>query len=199
MTSKPIFQFVGGFLTAALIAFVYYSTRPSSRCTTGDLALGLLGKDAALIENALGDWTHNVHECHVGDLVVDVPAKPGGAAVLVGRDGKPLFAESNGTTTVMDQGHVVYERNRGRNWISVSAYDPGERAWIENVDADANGTIDLRITEFTSGAAQKREVRMGDRWFEVIKRNGRSGTLVDGRFMSLDEAREKLERSKPGS
>ena len=60
---------------------------------------------------------------------------------------------------------------------------------MENVDFGADGVIDLRRTEI---AAQpiKEELKVGNRWLEYVTRDGRSGVLLDGKFMSPAAARE---------
>jgi hypothetical protein len=101
-----------------------------------------------------------------------------------------FLVASETVTMVMGDDHVLFDRERGRK-LSVAAYNPGQKAWIENVDINADGTIDWRTTE-ASGRPTKHEVRLGDRWLEVIRRNGQSGIIVNGQFMSTDQARAIL-------
>jgi hypothetical protein len=79
----------------------------------------------------------------------------------------------------------------GRNYVSYSVYDPSQGAWVENTDSGPDGNIDLRTTD-VPGRPLKTEFRVGERWLLRVERNGRVGTILDGRFMSLTDARAKL-------
>jgi len=78
-----------------------------------------------------------------------------------------------------------------RNFVSYSAYDPSQGAWIENIDSGPDGNLDLRRTEIT-GRPLKTEFRVGERWLERVERDGQVGTILDGRFMSMADARARL-------
>jgi hypothetical protein len=65
------------------------------------------------------------------------------------------------------------------------------QAWIDNLDFGAHGVVDVRTTEI-SGRQVKQELKVGDRWLEFLKRDGTTGVLLDGDFMSADDARKKL-------
>jgi hypothetical protein len=174
-------------MTAALAGLAVRT--PGLDCETGDLIRGL-GPSSARIEKLFGEWIHQVRACHIGEYLVVAPAQAGVAEILVARNGKPFFIASNSETMVMDEDHVLYDRERARK-ISVAAYNPAQRAWIEHVDIDADGTIDWRTTD-AANRPPKHEVRLGDRWLEVSVRNGQSGTVLDGRFMSIGDARSYL-------
>lgn len=70
-------------------------------------------------------------------------------------------------------------------------HDSSRQAWIDNVDFGADGSPDLRTTEISTGQV-KQELRIGDRWLEFVRRDGKTGVLLDGQIMSADEARKQL-------
>ena len=93
-----------------------------------------------------------------------------------------------------DKPRVLFEvtyRPSGRNHVSYSAFDPSQGAWIENLDDGPDGSVDLRFTE-VPGRPVKTEFRVGERWLERVKREGQVGTILDGEFMSVAEARARL-------
>lgn len=79
-------------------------------------------------------------------------------------------------------------RAGGRSF-SYSIYDPTRAAWIESV-IGRDGNVDLRITEIP-GHQSKTEFRVGERWLERVDRDGKTGTILDGRFMSIAECRRE--------
>jgi len=80
--------------------------------------------------------------------------------------------------------------------ISYAAYDPVQQAWIENRDYGADGTVDARTTEI-AGRLPKEEMRVGDHWLAIVERDGKRGTVLNGRFMSIAEARAELSANRP--
>jgi|SRR5215471_2722598 len=76
--------------------------------------------------------------------------------------------------------------------LSYAGYDPERNAWIENIDSGVDGSLDLRMTE-TPGRPKTIELRIGERWIERVDRDGKVGTILDGRWMPLADARAKLE------
>jgi hypothetical protein len=80
----------------------------------------------------------------------------------------------------------------GQRRLSYTGFDPARNAWIENIDAGVDGTLDLRMTE-TPGHPKTIEVRVGERWLERVDRDGQVGTIVDGRWMTFTDARAKFE------
>jgi hypothetical protein len=69
--------------------------------------------------------------------------------------------------------------------------DAARQAWIDNLDFGADGVVDFRTTEL-SGQQAKQELKVADRWLEFLKRDGTTGVLLDGKFISVDDARKKL-------
>jgi hypothetical protein len=63
------------------------------------------------------------------------------------------------------------------------------QAWIDNLDFGADGVVDVRTTEI-SGRQVKQELKVGDRWLEFLERDGTTGVLLDGDFMSARRAQE---------
>jgi hypothetical protein len=80
----------------------------------------------------------------------------------------------------------------GPRTISYMSYDAARKAWIESIDVGMDGNLDLRMTE-VPGRPKTIELRIGERWIERVDRDGRAGTILDGRWMSLADARAKLE------
>src|SRR5689334_9848239 len=185
--TRLVLAFAAGVLTAGAASLAL--RQPNLDCETGDLLRGL-GPSSSRIESLFGDWIHHVRACHIGEYLVVAPIQANNPDILLAKNGKPFFIASRGETIVMDEDHVLYDRERNRK-ISFAAYNPAQRAWIEHVDLNADGTIDWRTTE-TANRAAKHEVRLGDRWLEVTRRDGQSGTVLDGRFMAINEARAYL-------
>jgi hypothetical protein len=120
------------------------------------------------------------------------------------RDATALFnVDGRGNTLVATQSSIsladvdkkrtlfAMTHQPGRNYISYSAYDPSQGAWIENTDSGPDGNIDLRTID-VAGRPLKTEFRVGERWLVRVERNGQVGTILDGQFMSLADARAKL-------
>jgi hypothetical protein len=108
--------------------------------------------------------------------------------------GDTLFAtRSSISLAEVDKKRTLFAvtHQSGRNYVSYSAYDPSQGAWIENTDSGPDGSIDLRTTD-VAGRPLKTEFRVGERWLVRVERNGQVGTILDGRFMSLADARAKL-------
>ena len=53
------------------------------------------------------------------------------------------------------------------------------------------GSSIFETTEI-SGRQVKQELKVGDRWLEFLKRDGTTGVVLDGQFMSVDDAQKKL-------
>jgi hypothetical protein len=98
---------------------------------------------------------------------------------IFGVDGKRIVFSA---TTDKDAAH---------EHISYAVFDSQQRTWIENIDVDSDGRADLRTTE-ASDTSVKTEFRVGDRWLERVTSAGRTGTILDGQFMTVEQAREKL-------
>jgi hypothetical protein len=81
----------------------------------------------------------------------------------------------------------------GVGYVSYSAYDPSRAEWIEHVDVGPDGHLDLRRTE-VAGGPLKEEISVAERWLERVNRDGRSGVMLDGQFMSVEDARASEER-----
>jgi hypothetical protein len=75
--------------------------------------------------------------------------------------------------------------------VGDSGYDAATQAWIDNLDFGADGIVDFRTTEI-AGRQVKQELKVGDRWLELLKRDGRTGVVLDGQFMSGADARTKV-------
>lgn len=128
-----------------------------------------------------------------------------GLVAQVTRDKTALFnVDGKGNTLVaigdsitladVDKKRTLFELTHGqsgRNFFSYSAYDPSKGAWIENIDSGPDGNLDLRRTEI-AGRPLKTEFRVGEHWLERVERDGQVGTMLDGRFMSIADARARL-------
>ena len=194
MKLKALLVFCAGFAIAVILGF---GPGASVECRAGDMASTLNAQNTKDFENFFGAWIHRARQCHVGDYVVVAPVSAGRSDIIVARNGKAIFMASNEITQVVDDDRVLYEWNRGRSVITFAAYDPERKAWVENYDVNADGTIEMRTIDF-GDHEKKQEVPGDDRWLEVLKRDGRSGTVVNDRFMSLSDARAKLAAERLG-
>jgi hypothetical protein len=163
-------------------------------CRTGDMAIGMTAQKGKELENLAGPWIHNARECRVGDYLVDAPDRQGSPELFVSRTGLPVLALSKDLTTLVGaDGHrVLYEWDRKQpGFISYNAFDRAHNAWVENVDFGADGVIDFRRTE-VADQPLKEQVKVGDRWLDYVTREGRSGVVLDGKFMSPAAARKEV-------
>jgi hypothetical protein len=192
MKVKLATAFVTGFLVAVILGFIP-ARRPG--CRTGDMTVGIRPEKAKALEDSA--WMHYARECRVGDYLVYAPAREGFPDILLARTGKPFLGVSKDTTTLIDaDGHrVLYQWDRAKSVISYAGYDVARHAWIDNLDFGADGVVDFRTTEI-SGRQVKQELNVGDRWLEFLKGDGKgdgkTGVFLDGKFMSIDDARKKL-------
>jgi len=191
MKVKLATAFAAGVLVAGIVGF--FRPAPASPCRTGDLGTGIDAETAKELEG-LGAWVHHARECHVGDYLVAAPDRLGSPDMIVLRTGKPLLLLSGNTRMLLDaDGRRVlyhsYQWESGKS-ISYAGYDAARHAWIDNIDFGADGDIDFRTTEI-SGRQVKQEAKIGDRWLEVLNRDGTTGVVIDGTFMSVDDARKK--------
>jgi hypothetical protein len=53
--------------------------------------------------------------------------------------------------------------------------------------------VALALSTVFFWARSEKEFRVGDRWLAFVKRNGQVGTILDGKFMPVADARAKLE------
>jgi hypothetical protein len=191
MKVKLATAFTAGFFAAVILGFLRPAARPL--CRTGDMTMGIGAERAKELEDSAGGWIHNARECRVGDYLVDAPDRQGSPDIFLSRMGEPFLVSYRNTTTLYDAGghRVLYQWDRGKSVIRYAGYDAATQAWIDNLDLGADGVVDFRTTEI-SGRQDKRELKVGDRWLELLKRDGHTGVFVDGRFMSVDDARKKL-------
>jgi hypothetical protein len=191
MKAKLATAFAAGFLVAAIVGFARPVPRPL--CRTGDMTKGIGAESAKELEDFAGGWIHNARECRVGDYLVDAPDRQGSPDIFLSRMGEPFLVSYRNTTTLYDaDGHrVLYEWDRAKSVIRYAGYDAATQAWIENLDFGADGIVDFRTTEI-AGRQVKQELKVGDRWLELLKRDGRTGVVLDGQFMSGADARKKL-------
>ena len=191
MNVKLATAFGAGFFAAVILGFLRPTPRPL--CRTGDMTVGISAERSKEFEDFAGRWIHNARECRVGDYLVDAPDRQGSADIVLSRMGKPFLGVSRTTTTLIDADgrRVVYQWDRGKSIISYAGYDAAHQAWTDNLDFGADGVVDFRTTE-VSGRQVKREYNFGDRWLELIKRDEKTGVFLDGKFMSVDDARKKL-------
>jgi hypothetical protein len=192
---KAVLFFVAGFLTAGVLVVCAAAAKRIEACRIVDLTAGFDPQQAKDGEAMIGGWIHHARHCVIGRYAVDVPATPESNTIFVGQDGHGIFFASKDGITVLDHDHPMYEWNRAKNFMTVDTYDSAQRAWIEHIDSDADGTMDARMTTFTDGRPPKIEFRGGDRLLELVVRDGRKGAMVDGQFMSVDEARAKFTSS----
>jgi hypothetical protein len=197
-------KFAHSSLTLFLALLIASATAGSCRsrptavvCSTGDLTELLDVESTRLVQTTESTWLRNGLACKTGEYVVVTPRDGGSGQIWLVRNRRPAFIIDNGATTLFaaDGKRVVFQstngRAPGRNFISYSAYDSSQNAWIENVDSGPDGSVDFRTTE-VSGRPVKTEFSVGDRWLELVKRDGEDGTILDGQFMSVAEARAKL-------
>ena len=137
-----------------------------------------------------GAWIHQARQCRVGDYLVVAPAAAGRSDIIVARNGTPFFMASDEIVQVVDNDRVLYELNRRRHMITFSAYDPARKAWIENYDVNADGTIEIRTID-SGNHHPKQEVPGDGPWLEVVKRTGDGEIAVDDHFSSLKQTRAK--------
>jgi hypothetical protein len=191
MKVKLATAFAAGFLVAVLLGFVVPASSP--HCRTGYMTKGIGAERAKEVENFAGGWIHNVRECRVGDYLVIAPDRQGSPDIFLSRMGKLFMGVSQDTTMLLDADgrRILYQWDRAKSTISYAGYDPVRQAWIDNLDFGADGVVDFRTTEI-SGRQVKQELKVGDRWLEFLKRDGTTGVLLDGDFMSADDARKKL-------
>ena len=191
MKVKLATAFAAGLLAAVVLGFVVPASNPL--CRTGYLTKGIGGERAKEVEDSAGGWIHNVRECRVGDYLVVAPDRQGSPDIFLSRMGKLFLGVSKDTTMLLDADgrRVLYQWDRGQSTISYAGYDAARQAWIDNLDIGADGVVDFRTTEI-SGRQVRQELKVGDRWLEFLKRDGTTGVLFDGQFMSIDDARKKL-------
>jgi hypothetical protein len=182
--------FVAGFLVAAILGLL---TPARSSCRTGDMTLGMGPERAKGLEDFAGVWIHNARECRLGDYLVIAPDRPGSPDILLSRMGELFLGVSKNSTMLLDADgqRVLYQWDRSKSTISYAGYDAARQTWIDNRDFGADGVIDLRLIEI-SGQPAKQELRVADRWLEFVKRDGTTGVLLDGTFLSVDDAHKKL-------
>ena len=184
-----LFSFAGGFLAAMIMGF---RVGPSADCRVGDMESTLHAPTGQALEQVFGAWVHQARVCHVGDYVVVAPVAADQSDIIVSRNGKTSFiALSRTHTEIVDDGRVLYDWDRSRKVITYAAYDSARKSWVENYDVNADGSIDVRTIESRAGN-QAREVPFSDRWLPLVSQDGRSGTILGQRFMSIEDARAQL-------
>ena len=157
------------------------------------MTMGVGAEKGKKLAEFAGAWIRNARECRVGDYLVVAPDRPGSPDILLSRTGRPFLGVSSNTTTLVDADgqRVLYRRDSEKPTISYAGYDSTRQAWIDNLDLAADGVVDFRTTEI-SGRQVKQEMIVADRWLEFVKRDGTTGVLLDGHFMSADDARKRL-------
>ncbi len=194
----------------------------AARCDTEDVlaSVGQAANDPRIAQDAA--WLRRAQVCNVGPFVFAVPRDPGVDAIYVLRKGKParpVFLESatSHTTVLFDvngDGRDVVSMNEeialvsresrrvlasdhhpksGTPSFTYAAYDASRRAWIEYIDSGRDGTFDIRQTD-VEGQPRRQEATVGDRWLDMVQRDGKTGVVFDGRFMSLQDARASVAR-----
>ena len=191
MKVKLATAFAAGFLAAVVLGFVVPASNPL--CRTGYMTKGIGAERAKELEDSADGWIHNVRECRIGDYLVVAPDRQGSPDIFLSRTGKLFMGVSKDTTMLLDADgrRVLYQWDRAKSTVSYAGYDAARQAWIDNLDFGADGVVDFRTTEI-SGRQVKQELKVGDHWLEFLKRDGTTGVLLDGKFMSVDNARKKL-------
>jgi hypothetical protein len=110
---------------------------------------------------------------------------------MVARNGTPLFTASPTGTAVLEQKRHLYKFDPVLKIVSYEVFNRDRNMWIDTIDFGADGTPDVRILE-TADGKKSQEVRVGDHWFEMVTRDGHSGAVLNGRFMSFAEVRKEL-------
>jgi hypothetical protein len=191
MNVRTLVAFAAGFVAAGILGFVGIRADRQPTCEAGDLTRAVSREKADEMEKTFGAWVHRVRVCRIGDYLVNVSTNSAMAGIMVARNGAVMFTASPKRTSVVEQNRVVYEFNHVRNEITYAAFNAERGVWIENIDLNADGTPDLRRAE-APGRTATQEMRIGDHWLELVMRDGRSGTVFNGQFMSFDEARKQL-------
>jgi hypothetical protein len=191
MKVKLATAFAAGFLVAVILGLLTPASR--SLCRTGDMTIGMGAERAKELEDFAGGWIHNARECRLGDYLVIAPDRRGSPDILLSRMGELFLGVSKNSTMLLgaDGQRVLYQSDRVKSTISYAGYDAARQAWVDNRDFGADGVVDFRTTEI-SGQQAKQELKVGDRWLEFLKRDGITGVLLDGKFISVDDARTKL-------
>lgn len=187
-------SFGAGFLAATIVGF---RPAPPGECRVGDMGSALNAGTGHTLEETFGAWVHKARQCHIGDYLVIAPATAGQPDIIVSRTGKTFYFRASGDqTSIIDDGRPLYEWDRKEKMITYSAYDDSRKSWVENYDLDADGSIEVRTIESGSDGKVK-EVPASKRWLPLISQNGRSGTVLDDRFITIDEARARLAGTAP--
>jgi hypothetical protein len=188
----------GGLALALGSASLGYRAGVGAVCQQGDASAGLPAAGVRMLETEAA-WAKQAVACKVGDLLVMVPANGADTfRAFISRRGRPFMIADGASMRLLDEtgARIVFQeqRNAGdRDRVSYSVVVGPERAVVENVDNDADGTLDLRFTD-TPGVPRRTEFRIGERWLELVTREGKQGAVVDGEFMSADEARARLQK-----
>jgi hypothetical protein len=192
-----LFSFGAGFLAAMILGL---RPRPAGECLVGDMGSVLNTRTGDTLEKTFGAWVHQARQCHVGDYLVIAPATTGQPDIIVSRTSKTgqtsYFRASGAQTSIIDDGRVLYEWDRTEKMITYSAYDDSRKSWIENYDLNADGNIEVRTIESGSDGKIK-EVPASKRWLPLVSQSGRSGTVLNERFVTIDEARAALAAAAP--
>jgi hypothetical protein len=192
MNVRTIAAFIAGFTAAGILGFVRFGTASQPSCQSGDLTSFFGSDQAHEAEKTSGAWIHHVRVCRMGDYLVSASTNPEAGGIIVGKKGAPIFVASPRGISVNDEhSHVLYDFDAVRKVITYDAYDTERKVWIENIDLNADGIVDVRRTG-APGQVVTQELRIADRWLELVTQQGRSGVLLNGRFMSVDEARSQL-------
>ena len=188
---------------AALDSCRFHTETP--HCVSGDLtSLATLFHPGSNSSGA-PEWLKNARSCTVGDYQILTPLNPESANLMILKKGLPVFSADPTATVVYDGASWrstmfwAHDANdRERNYVSYRFFSTAVGGFVEATDQGPNGTIIRRTTE-VPGQPIKNEFRVGDRWLQLVKQNGAYGTILDGRFMPISEARRKLGDAKPVS
>jgi hypothetical protein len=159
-----VFAFGAGFLVATILGL---RSRPAGDCLVGDMGSALNARTGETLEETFGAWVHKARQCRVGDYLVIAPATTGQPDIIVSRTGKTFYFRTSGAqTSIIDEGHALYEWDRASKMITYSAYDDSRKSWIENYDLNADGSIEVRTID--AGRDEKiKEVPASKRWLPL--------------------------------
>jgi hypothetical protein len=163
----------------------------------------LIPENVKLAQNVGLAWTRRRLACAAGDYIVAVPSEGGhGEDAILIRKGRPFLLVGSEQTSLLDESgkRIIFQitpANSHRvSMISYEGYDQVQGAFVENVDIGADGTLDYRTTK-VAGRDVKQEYRVGERWLEVVRRDGLPGVIFGGRFMAVADAIKLSEKATP--
>lgn len=168
-------------------------------CRMVDMTDSVAPSEAKLLLENSAAWGGTTIECKLGDYLIDVPVEGARGELFIARNGRPFLIIDNDSRVMFDDGgqRMIVEWNRGTDpergdALSYTGFDSARNAFVTNMDIGPDGSLDMRWIE-VAGQPTRAEARIAERWLEIVNQDGQMGTVVDGQFMSIAEARARLE------